>query len=206
MYWNSLDDSPPTINPTANIETATPRIVEQVENEIYFYSKVGKSQILQLVKTVRMLDRNNLSMHFLRQTKQPDPIYVHINSFGGSLIDAVAGMEALLNCESELTTIVEGMAASAATFLSVVGNRRKIYPHSTMMIHQLSAMFWGTYSEFKDEKKNLDLLMNIVKGIYKKYASIPSKKIDEILKHDLIFSPEQCLKYGLVDEIVKNGK
>ena len=76
-------------------------------------------------------------------------------------------------------TYVDGFAASAATFLSVVGNKRFMSRHSYMLIHQLSTNFWGKYSEFEDEKQNLDLMMETIKRVYEKYTKVPMRKIDE---------------------------
>ena len=70
-----------------------------------------------------------------------------------------------------------------------------------MLIHQLSSFFWGKYEEFKDEKQNLDKIMEMIKKVYAEYTKIPTKKLEEILKHDLWLDADQCLEYGLVDEI-----
>ena len=71
-----------------------------------------------------------------------------------------------------------------------------------MLIHQLSGRMWGKYEEIKDDKENSDRFMRMIKDIYKEYTKLPMKKIDEILKHDLWFDADQCLEYGMVDEIV----
>ena len=56
-----------------------------------------------------------------------------------------------------------------------------------MLIHQLSSI-WGTIAtNFEDEKKNLDLMMKTIKNVYKQYTKVPTKKLDEILKHDLLW-------------------
>jgi len=99
-------------------------------------------------------------------------------------------------------TYVDGFSASAGTFLSVVGKRRFMSRNSYMLIHQLSSNFWGTYSNFDDEKKNLDLMMKTIKDIYKQYTKLPMKKLDEMLKHDLMWDAQTCLKYGMIDEII----
>jgi ATP-dependent protease ClpP protease subunit len=61
---------------------------------------------------------------------------------------------------------------------------------------------WGKYHEFIDEMKNLDRLMLMIKNIYNEFTKVPSEKLDEVLKHDLWFDAETCLKYGMVDEIL----
>ena len=71
-----------------------------------------------------------------------------------------------------------------------------------MLVHQLSSNFWGTYANFEDEKKNLDLMMKNIKDVYKKYTKLPMKQLDEILKHDLMWDAQTCLDYGMIDEIV----
>jgi ATP-dependent protease ClpP protease subunit len=93
------------------------------------------------------------------------------------------------------------MAASAATFMSVVGSKRFITPHSYALIHQLSSEAWGQYNKIKEEVRNLDQFMEDIKRIYLKYTDIPSGNIDEILGKDLYFSPQRCLELGIVDYI-----
>ena len=58
--------------------------------------------------------------------------------------------------------------------------------------------------EFDDEMKNLNRLMDLIKGIYKEHTTVPVKKINEILKHDLWWDTEKCLNYSLVDDIIRS--
>ncbi|HRW21965.1 MAG TPA: ATP-dependent Clp protease proteolytic subunit, partial [Bacteroidales bacterium] len=101
-----------------------------------------------------------------------------------------------------IITIVEGCAASAATFVSMVGSHRAIRENSYMLIHQLSQGMWGKYSEIKDDMTNANNFMRDIKRLYKKYTTIPMTKIDEILSHDLYINAKTCKKYGLVDNII----
>ena len=111
-------------------------------------------------------------------------------------------MDTILRTKVPIHTYVDGFAASAATFLSVVGSKRFMSRNSYMLIHQLSSQLWGKYSEIEDEKKNLDLMMETIKNVYREYTRVPMDKIDEILKHDLLWDAKQCLEYGLIDEII----
>ena len=70
-----------------------------------------------------------------------------------------------------------------------------------MLIHQLISGIYGKYNELEDDMENNKHLMATIKSIYKEYTTIPMKKLDEILKHDLWFDSETCLGDGLVDEI-----
>ena len=99
-------------------------------------------------------------------------------------------------------TIIDGYVASGGTLMSVIGDKRQIGKYSYMLIHQLSAAQIGKYDEVKDSMKNLDKMMENVIGLYKEHSKFPEKKLEELLKHDLILDAETCVKYGLVDEIV----
>jgi ATP-dependent protease ClpP protease subunit len=50
--------------------------------------------------------------------------------------------------------------------------------------------------------ENSDKFMRMIKSIYKEHTKIPMKKLEEILKHDLWFTAEEAITYGLVDEII----
>jgi ATP-dependent protease ClpP protease subunit len=45
-------------------------------------------------------------------------------------------------------------------------------------------------------------MMTTIKNVYKEYTKVPMKKIDEILKHDLMWDATTCLEYGLIDKVV----
>ena len=50
--------------------------------------------------------------------------------------------------------------------------------------------------------ENCDILMETIRDIYNKHTKIPKKQLNDLLKRDLWFDAETCLKYGLVDEII----
>ena len=171
------------------------------ENKIYYYAGVGRDSASELNKKIGELESKSLT---LGNNLDIDPpiLRLMINSGGGSITAGISSMDTILRSKVPIHTYVDGFCASAATFLSVVGEKRFMSRNSYMLIHQLSTNFWGKYSEFEDEKQNLDLMMKTIKDVYKKYTKLPMKKLDEILKHDLMWDANTCLKYGLVDEIV----
>ena len=99
-------------------------------------------------------------------------------------------------------TIIEGEAASAATLISVVGHKRFINSNAHMLIHQITSGFWGKMMEIEDEFKNLNLYMSKLKSIYENHTNLSEKKLNRILKKDIVWDSDTCLKYGLVDEIL----
>lgn len=97
---------------------------------------------------------------------------------------------------------IEGMAASAATIISVVCDRRYIYKYSYMLIHQLSGGMWGKFQEMEDDFKSSKDLMNDIKNIYVAHTNLKKKELKDILKHDLWWNSKLCLENGLVDEVI----
>jgi ATP-dependent Clp protease protease subunit len=181
-------------------------VPEQSGNSIYFYCKVSTTSICALNKQLRDLDKKNYMEAVSKQnrynnTLNVEPIMLYIQSPGGDVFASFSGMDTILQCRTPVYTVVEGIAASGATFLSVAGSKRFITPNSHMLIHQLSSGTWGQYEKMKEEVENLDNLMAKIKKVYLNYTLIPEKELSEILKKDIYFDAEKCLKLGLVDSI-----
>lgn len=180
--------------------------VDVLNNRIYYYSGIDDERILELNKYMRDLHNRN---RLYAMNNELDPmtssrIFLHIQSYGGSVFAGIAGMDTIHEVKQSVpvVTIVEGCAASAATFLSVVGTERWMRRNSYMLIHQLSSAFWGKYAEIKDEVENLDRLMDMIKRTYKDHTKVPMKQLDAVLKRDIWWDAKTCLQYGLVDKII----
>ena len=176
--------------------------IERDNNHIYFYSEVDRDSIFELIKLIKEAEEDSILLS-LKLNIDSIPIYIHINSLGGSIFNCFAGIDVIESCKVPIYTIIEGSTASAGTLLSIVGKKRYITKNAYMLIHQLSSGFWGKMNEIEDEFKNLEDLMKKIKDIYKEHSTIPKKELSELLKHDLWLDADKCLKYGLVDEIWK---
>ena len=180
------------------------------DNHIYFYGNVNTKNCLNINLAIKEVGRK---MTLLSYDMNIEPehlkIYLHINSFGGSVFAAISTIDTIKSSKIPIVSIVEGGAASAATLISCVCSERYIRPNSFMLIHQVSSGFWGTMEEIKDEFKNLKKLMKFIKKLYKKHTKLDNSedsevKLDCILKRDIWWDSSECLKYGLVDEIKEN--
>ena len=174
--------------------------IERDNNHIYFHSEVDRESIFELIMLIKEAEEESVLTSFKLNIDEV-PIYLHINSFGGSIFAAFSAIDVIKACRVPIYTIIEGSTASAGTLISVVGKKRFIRPNAYMLIHQLSSSCWGKMSEIEDEFKNLQDLMEKIKEIYKEYTNIPKKELNELLKHDLWLDSNKCLKYGLVEEI-----
>jgi ATP-dependent protease ClpP protease subunit len=176
--------------------------VEEADNDIYFYTDVTKKSIYQLVKKLDGLSRDYASIRLNYRLNDFKPeVLLHINSNGGSLLDCFAALDRIRNSPYTVHSIVEGSAASAATLMSVVAQKRSMSKYSHMLIHQLSSGMWGKFEEIKDEMHNCNILMDAIYDIYGKYTKIPKNVLKDLLKRDIYLDSKTCLKYGLVDKI-----
>ena len=195
-HWGERKESANTTNGDNN-----EKHISVQDNKIYFYSGVNRNSCVELNKKIGEMESKSLTLSKTLGILPP-PIKLFINSGGGSIVTGIASMDTIIRTEVPVHTYVDGFSASSATFLTVVGDKRFMSRNSYMLIHQLSSNFWGTYANFEDEKQNLDLMMKTIKDVYKKYTKVPMKKLDEILKHDLLWDAKTCLEYGLIDEVI----
>lgn len=175
------------------------RKITREGNHIFFHAEVDRGSVFEMIEYLRKCELDNI-INAHKMCMDEIPIYLHINSFGGCLFDAMTAIDAIQACKVPVYTIIEGSTASAGTLMSVVGTKRFMRPNAYMLIHQLSAGAWGKMAELEDEFENNKILMDKIKTIYKKHASIPKKELSEILKHDLWWDFDKCKSYGLIDE------
>jgi ATP-dependent Clp endopeptidase proteolytic subunit ClpP len=165
------------------------------DNQIWFYADIDVETCLHLNALLKKIDKE-IAHH-------PEPIiHLHINSFGGSVLAALATIDTMRQLKCKVYTYVDGGAASAATLISCVASKRLIGEHSYMLIHQVRGESGGKLEEMEDEIINTRQFMQMIKGLYKKHTKLKDKKMDELLKSDLWIDAKTCLEYGLVDEII----
>jgi len=200
VYWAAI----PTPVDGTDYENAKPEDNSKIEtknNRIYFYTEVTRGKNLTLNMKLKDIANDALARGTVLNT-DPGKIYLHINSYGGSVFAGFSSVDYIIGSKVPVVSVIDGCAASAATIMSVVADHRQINKHAYMLIHQLSSGMWGKYQDMKDDMENSDRLMKMIIDIYEEHTKIPKKELNKILKHDLWWDAETCLKYGLVDEII----
>lgn len=173
-----------------------------VGNKIYLYDDISRASILTVSKQIDEVTRQLKLLQLVYTMVEPPPIELYISSDGGEISPALSLVDKIKSNPIPINTYVEGMSASAATLISVVGKKRYMTPNSHMLLHQLSSSCWGNFEQISDEKQNLDLFMTMIKSVYLKHTKIKSKELTELLKHDLCLTAEQCKTWGIIDEVI----
>lgn len=138
------------------------------------------------------------------------PVYIFINSPGGSMHVASAivdTMRALEDAGSKVYTINIALAASAAAIIYSAGSKgcRFAYPSSRIMFHQGRYM-GGLGEELKAEdleiyKRELDIANEMFVTLLTSASGMPKNKVKEIMSKDSYFSAKDAQKLGVVDKI-----
>ena len=174
--------------------------LDREKNHIYFYQGVDQDSCLELNRKINALNKD-LMQHAIEYETEPPNIYLHINSYGGSLFAAFSTIDTIMSSKIPIVSIIEGCAASAATIISMVCHKRYCTPNSFMLIHQLSTGASGKYEEMKDDFMNDTKLMELLYKLYLEHTTMDIKTIKRVLKRDLWWNVNECIKHGLIDGI-----
>lgn len=174
------------------------------DDKIYFRASVSESSVEKLIKLID--EKNKEFEDFIKdndlvKNAEPNPLYLHITSYGGCLLSGFRAVDAIKRSKLPIYTIVDGHAASAATLMSVVGTKRFMTPHSYMLIHQLSSSAHGTHWNIRDEYKNNKSMMGDIYEIYVGHTKMTKEQVEDYLIHDLWWKYDKCSETGLVDEL-----
>lgn len=184
------DDEPKAAN-TAQIKP--------IGREIHFFSSVTDESLLTLLEQLKQVDQSSTPLEIEYEV----PIRLYVHSSGGDLLAVLGFADQLKRLRSPTHSIVTGLAASAATFITMVCQRRSITPNSFMLIHQFWSWNFGTYRQQKDEMFLNEMLMDKMADFYAAHSKYERNRIRKLLEeHDMWFNADQALQAGLVDEIL----
>lgn len=168
-------------------------------NKVYIFSNFNHTIANKVIPDL-------LSLIEAQKAYNNPEIEFYINSAGGDFYI----MTSLLSCIAlaksygiKIITAVVGQASSAASMIAVVGDFRTISNYSYQIIHYGSD---NTYAEtplqMKRSAKRVNDGFQWVIDHYAKYTKLTKSKIKEMIRDDHCYlNPQQCLKYGLCDEI-----
>lgn len=130
------------------------------------------------------------------------PIYLEINSPGGSVPDGMSIINTIEHIKSKVVTIISGQACSMAALISIVGDKRLVYSNSYWMQHSTSDIIGDYVNYIKDRVKFLSEFEHRTEKMLKTHTKLNNTDILKIRNGELWLNSEQCLIKGVVDEII----
>jgi ATP-dependent protease ClpP protease subunit len=131
------------------------------------------------------------------------PIDLRLNSPGGSVFDAVAIYNALQRHEGAITVWIDGIAASAASYIAMAGDEIVMPENAFLMIHDPSGLVMGTAAEMREMAGTLD---KIAGGMVRGYAARSGRTEEEIaalMAAETWFDARDALEAGLATRMIE---
>ena len=134
------------------------------------------------------------------------PIKLLINSPGGVADDGFAIYDLIKSIEAPVTSIVTGLAASAATIVLAAPpkERRLILPNSRVMLHQPSSGVRGTASDIAISAKEIIRLRKKANELFVKETGQPIEKLEQDMHRDYWMSADESVEYGLIGRVIES--
>jgi ATP-dependent Clp protease protease subunit len=179
----------------------------QYERWVDIYTRLGVERILFLGQEVSDAVANSLvaQMLYLDSDDNSKPIYLYINSPGGSVTAGLAIYDTMQYVKSDVVTICVGLAASMGAFLLAAGTKGKrlALPHSRIMIHQpLGGTSQRQASDIEIEAREI---LRIKEMLNQSLADMTSQSLEKITKdtdRDYFLSAAEAVEYGLIDRVI----
>tara|TARA_B100001123_G_scaffold238214_1_gene266802 strand:- start:920 stop:1531 length:612 start_codon:yes stop_codon:yes gene_type:complete len=188
-----------------------PMVVEQSsrgERAYDIYSRLLKERIIFLTGPI---DDNISSLIcaqllFLESENPKKEISFYINSPGGIIWSGLAIYDTMQYISPKIMTICVGQAASAGSLLLTAGEKdmRFSLPNSRIMVHQPSGGFQGQVTDIEIHTNEIKKTKIRLNEIYAKHTGKKIQEITEIMERDKYFSPDEAIKFGLIDKVIKN--
>lgn len=132
------------------------------------------------------------------------PVKLYINSPGGDVFEAREMQGIIAGYKGTVTAVIQGVAASAATIVSMAASKVQMTKGSRFMIHNGRTLAFGDRHEFMDIH---NLLATFDAELAAEYATKTGAKVEamaQMMDAETWFTAEQAKEQGFVDEILSN--
>jgi ATP-dependent Clp protease, protease subunit len=194
----------------------TPKVPYRLPGSQYtqwidIYTRLNQERIIFLGQEVTDSLANSIvaAMLYLDSDDPGKPIYLYINSPGGSVTAGMAIYDTMQYIKSEVVTICVGLAASMGAFLLAAGTKGKrlALPHARIMIHQpLGGVGRRQATDIEIEAKEILRVREQLNQMLANQTGHAIEKIQKDTDRDYFMSAAEAVEYGLIDRVVENHK
>ena len=128
-------------------------------------------------------------------------IRLHINSPGGEVYEAIAINNALKNHPARVVAVVDGLAASAASFIAAGADETVMGANTELMIHDAWGIAIGPAEDMRYMADRLDSLSNNIAGMYQRKAGGTVDEWRAVMVAEKWYSADEAVAAGLADRI-----
>ncbi len=180
----------------------------QYERWIDIYTRLGQERIIFLGQEVNDSIANRIValLLYLDSDDPNKPIYLYINSPGGSVTAGMAIYDTMQYIKSEVITICVGLAASMGSFLLAAGTpgKRLALPHARIMIHQpMGGTGRRQATDIEIEANEILRIRAQLNQLLANQCGQTLEKIEKDTDRDYFMSAEEAKEYGLIDKVIE---
>jgi len=186
-----------------------PYVIEQsghIERSYDIFSRLLKDRIIFIGSEINDQIANVVSAELLfLEADDPDKdIFMYINSPGGNIYSGLAIYDTMQYVRPDVCTTCLGLAASMAAVLLASGakSKRTSLPNSRIMIHQPFGSGHGQAADIEIMAKEILKSRDILVEILIEKTSRSREQILRDIDRDYYMSPEEAMKYGLIDAVI----
>ena len=166
-------------------------VFDKKTREVFIYNDIGPAEF-GMFGTETLLE----SLKALGD----GPVTLRINSYGGSVDEALAMIEILSRHDGEVDVTVDSIAASAASLFPAYFPSSAA-PHARIMIHNPWGVAMGDAEEFRKQADILDMYRDSLIHIYENAMGVDRSDIQSILDAETWYNASDAVLAGLVDEV-----
>ncbi|BBL85878.1 ATP-dependent Clp protease proteolytic subunit (chromatophore) [Paulinella micropora] len=186
----------PTIEfPSGSGRYADPVSALSLERILYITSEVEDYMANQLVANLLFFNAQSVK----------DPIYLYINSDGGSISSGLAIYDTINYITAPVITVCLGTASSMAAFLLAAGQpgERCALMHSRIMIHQpMGGTGRRQASDLLIEASEMAYIKRRMNECMAEMTGQTVDKIDRDTDRDYYLSAHEAVRYGIIDYVI----
>lgn len=127
------------------------------------------------------------------------PVTVRINSAGGIAMDGMAIYSLLKSHDGDVTVLIDGVAASAASLIAMAGKSIQMRDGALMMIHDAATVTFGNAEDHERSREFLDKISDNYAGVYAARAGISREEAREIMKAETWLTADEAIEKGFAD-------
>lgn len=133
-----------------------------------------------------------------------DEITVHINSVGGDMYAGIAIHNRLRGLAAHITTVNDGLAASAGSLIFMAGDDRKMHAGSNLMIHGAAAFLCGYYQvqDLRIAEKQMDAHNRAGINIYAERTGRDEQEIIDLVEAETWMTGQEAVDEGFATEVI----
>jgi ATP-dependent protease ClpP protease subunit len=135
-----------------------------------------------------------------------ETIELHINSPGGEVWEALAILNTLRDHDARVVAKVQGIAASAASFIASAADETIMGANAQMMIHDASGICLGNARDMHSFGNVLDKISENIASIYSAKSGATTSTIRQSMLDETWYDAQEAVDAGLADSVAGDAE